>query len=200
MILDFLLVLARKLWLNYLIWNNPTKRGGRSSSQKLFKKKQTNKQTKQKQKQNQTIILPYWFIVFRKKKNNKRYWIAINHLSWHSLNLQMLQKWLEENMEMHVAQKSQEKYWQSSCVFLFRHTIIRTRAKMSDVLHNHYTLLTLVPPGRGVGLDLPVPVRRVSPLLPIQQAPQQSSPLFPEVKINELQLKDKKLQSSLWRT
>ena len=163
------------------------------------KNKQTNR-TKQKQKQNQTIILPYWFIVFRKKKNNKRYWIAINHLSWHSLNLQMLQKWLEENMEMHVAQKSQEIYWQSSCVFLFRHTIIRTRAKMSDVLHNHYTLLTLVPPGRGVGLDLPVPVRRVSPLLPIQQAPQQSSPLFPEVKINELQLKDKKLQSSLWRT
>ena len=198
MILDFLLVLARKLWLNYLIWNNPTKRGGRSSSQKLLKK--TNKQTKQKQKQNQTIILPYWFIVFRKKKNNKRYWIARNRLSWHSLNLQMLQKWLEENMEMHVAQNSQEKYWQSSWVFLFRHTIIRTRAKMSDVLHNHYTLLTLVPPGWGVGLDLPVPVRRVSPLLPIQQAPQQSSPLFPEVKINELQLKDKKLQSSLWRT
>ena len=200
MILDFLLVLARKLWLNYLIWNNPTKRGGRSSSQKLLKK--TNKQTKQKQKQKQkqTIILPYWFIVFRKKKNNKRYWIARNHLSWHSLNLQMLQKWLEENMEMHVAQNSQEKYWQSSWVFLFRHTIIRTRAKMSDVLHNHYTLLTLVPPGWGVGLDLPVPVRRVSPLLPIQQAPQQSSPLFPEVKINELQLKDKKLQSSLWRT
>ena len=50
MILDFLLVLARKLWLNYLIWNNPTKRGGRSSSQKLLKKKQTNKQNKNKNK------------------------------------------------------------------------------------------------------------------------------------------------------
>ena len=157
---------------------------------KVIKNKQTNKQTKQKQ--NQTIIWPYWFIVFRKKKNNKRYWIARNHLSWHSLNLQMLQKWLEENMEMHVAEKSQEKYWQSSCVFLFRYTIMRTQTKMSDVLHNHYTLLTLVPPGRGVGLDLPVPVQRVSPLLPIQQAPQQSSPLFPEVKINWLQLKQKK--------
>ena len=64
---------------------------------------------------------------------------------------------------------------------------------MSDVLHNHYTLLTLVPPGRGVGLDLPVPVRRVSPLLPIQQAPQQSSPLFPEVKINGLHAKRQKV-------
>ena len=101
MILDFLLVLARKLWLNYLTWNNSTKRGGHPSSQKLLKKKKT----KQKQKQNQTIIWPYLFIVFRKKKNNKRYWIVRNHLSWHSLNLQMLQKWLEENMEMHVAQK-----------------------------------------------------------------------------------------------
>ena len=58
MILDFLLVLARKLWLNYLIWNNPTKRGGRSSSQKLLKKK-TNKQTKQNKNKNKIKQLFY---------------------------------------------------------------------------------------------------------------------------------------------
>ena len=196
MILDFLW-----FWLanfDWIIWHEtilPNVVG--TPVHKSYLKK---KQTKQKQKQNQTIIWPYLFIVFRKKKNNKRYWIVRNHLSWHSLNLQMLQKWLEENMEMHVAQKSREKYWQSSCVFFFRYTIMRTQTKMSDVLHNHYTLLTLVPPGRGVDLDLPVPVRRVSPLLPIQQSPQQSSPLFPEVKINWLQLKEKTLPSFFWRT
>ena len=197
MILHFLLVLARKLWQNYLIWNNSTKRGGRCSSQKLFKKKikQTNK-TKTKTKSNK-LFHNIDLLYSAKRKTIK---------GTESLEITCL--------GIHWIFKCHKKIWR--CTWPKNHRkntdkalaysysdILRScerKTKMSDVLHKHYTLLTLVPPGRGVGLDLPVPVRRVWPLLPIQQAPQQSSPLFPEVKINWLMLKDKKVQSFLWRT
>ena len=196
MILHFLLVLARKLWQNYLIWNNSTKRGGRCSSQKLLKKNQTNKtKTKTKTKSNKLFDNIDLLYSAKRKKIKGTESLEITCLGIHWIFKCHKKIWRCTWPKNH--RKNTDK------ALAYSYSDIRScerETKMSDVLHKHYTLLTLVPPGRGVGLDLPVPVRRVWPLLPIQQAPQQSSPLFPEVKINWLMLKDKKVQSFLWRT